>query len=356
MATIGEKIRQSRKKKGLTQEQLATALSVSTQAVSRWETNATMPDITMIPTLAYLLGVRTDDLFDYDARHIEMKIKETLDKANEWFFRDMDKCEAMLTKALETWPGNLSVMTALLDLWEYKLDKCETVEEALAEKAQTMAEQIITDTTDPFASCAAQNFLIYLHLKKGEYEHACRKTKELPVMWPYMLQDRMRTAAYKLTGADRLGQDKDGEQGATIWKLVEIQELFIACGQEGKGFYEIGEYEKAVQSFTQAIGVLEIFLKEKEIRYESYLWNGMQTHHWAYHLEKAGALAGLNRMEEAQDNIRRAYFILTYSWKSETDDYFANNPEYYLGEFRRIYGEYTLDTVLSLETLLDGTE
>ena len=49
---IGNKIREFRKKKGITQEALANALNVSPQAVSKWESGLTYPDMTMIPVIA----------------------------------------------------------------------------------------------------------------------------------------------------------------------------------------------------------------------------------------------------------------------------------------------------------------
>lgn len=49
---IGNKIRELRKKKGITQEVLASVLSVSPQAVSKWESGLTYPDMEMMPVIA----------------------------------------------------------------------------------------------------------------------------------------------------------------------------------------------------------------------------------------------------------------------------------------------------------------
>ena len=59
---IGTKIKDLRKRKGLTQEQLAAGLSISFQSVSKWETGVTLPDLSMIPGLTRLLGVTADEL------------------------------------------------------------------------------------------------------------------------------------------------------------------------------------------------------------------------------------------------------------------------------------------------------
>jgi transcriptional regulator with XRE-family HTH domain len=59
---IGIKIRELRKKKGLSQEELATKLNVSNQAISKWERAESTPDITVLKTIADLFGVSVDYL------------------------------------------------------------------------------------------------------------------------------------------------------------------------------------------------------------------------------------------------------------------------------------------------------
>ena len=57
MNTIGQNIAELRKKKGLTQEELAEKMSVTAQAVSKWERDASYPDVTALSELAKVLGV-----------------------------------------------------------------------------------------------------------------------------------------------------------------------------------------------------------------------------------------------------------------------------------------------------------
>lgn len=61
-ATIGKRIAELRKNKGLKQEELAEMLGVSGQAVSKWENDQTCPDISLLPQLAKILGVTVDEL------------------------------------------------------------------------------------------------------------------------------------------------------------------------------------------------------------------------------------------------------------------------------------------------------
>ena len=63
---MGEKIRQARKNRGLSQEALAEKLGLSVQAVSKWECELSCPDITLLPQLADELGLSLDVLLRED--------------------------------------------------------------------------------------------------------------------------------------------------------------------------------------------------------------------------------------------------------------------------------------------------
>ena len=62
--TIGKRIGLLRRQKGLTQEELASHMGVSPQAVSKWENDQTCPDISALPKLSRLLGVSVDELLE----------------------------------------------------------------------------------------------------------------------------------------------------------------------------------------------------------------------------------------------------------------------------------------------------
>ena len=60
--TMGKRISELRKNKGMTQEQLAQQVGVTAQAVSKWENDLSCPDISILTQLAEALGVTTDEL------------------------------------------------------------------------------------------------------------------------------------------------------------------------------------------------------------------------------------------------------------------------------------------------------
>lgn len=62
MPSIGEKIKELRSAKKMTQEALAQNLNVTVSAVSQWESGKTMPDISMLVPLCHMFSVSADDL------------------------------------------------------------------------------------------------------------------------------------------------------------------------------------------------------------------------------------------------------------------------------------------------------
>ena len=91
---IGARIRQLRNAAGMTQEQLGNELSVSAQAVSKWESGTTTPDIQLLPEISVLFGVTIDELFSMtDESRIE-RIENMIDNMHfipEKDFLDSEK-------------------------------------------------------------------------------------------------------------------------------------------------------------------------------------------------------------------------------------------------------------------------
>ena len=61
-----EKLQELRKKRGLTQEELATALYVSRTAVSKWETGKGYPEIDTLKAIASFFAITVDELLSGD--------------------------------------------------------------------------------------------------------------------------------------------------------------------------------------------------------------------------------------------------------------------------------------------------
>lgn len=82
---IGAFLKQCRKEKNLTQEQLAEAFGVSARTVSRWETGTNMPDLGMLVELAEYYEVEMKELLDGErSQTMNKEMKETLDKVADY--------------------------------------------------------------------------------------------------------------------------------------------------------------------------------------------------------------------------------------------------------------------------------
>ena len=73
--TLGKRIAMLRRQKGLKQDDLANALDVSPQAVSKWENDQTCPDISLLPRLAQLLEVSVDELLSGKKNELTQTVK-----------------------------------------------------------------------------------------------------------------------------------------------------------------------------------------------------------------------------------------------------------------------------------------
>ena len=76
MISLGENIKAARKKMGITQEELATQIGVTSQAVSRWESGGGMPDISLIVPIARVLSVSADCLFGIEHENTDEVLYE----------------------------------------------------------------------------------------------------------------------------------------------------------------------------------------------------------------------------------------------------------------------------------------
>ena len=68
---IGKKIKELRKQRGITQEQLAESIGISFQAVSKWETGSSVPDVETMVKISELYGITVNDIVHADLTKIK---------------------------------------------------------------------------------------------------------------------------------------------------------------------------------------------------------------------------------------------------------------------------------------------
>ena len=80
--TFGQRLARIRKKKGLTQEDIASKVTISPQAVSKWENDISSPDINTLLTLSELLDVSLDELLSTED-DVDTIVKEQVKEKKE---------------------------------------------------------------------------------------------------------------------------------------------------------------------------------------------------------------------------------------------------------------------------------
>ncbi len=84
--TFGQRFQRLRKNANLTQEEVATKLNITAQAVSKWENDASAPDISVLVELSDILGVTLNDLLGKQAETTLVPERQRKD-INNMFFR-----------------------------------------------------------------------------------------------------------------------------------------------------------------------------------------------------------------------------------------------------------------------------
>ncbi|MBQ8696252.1 MAG: helix-turn-helix transcriptional regulator [Clostridia bacterium] len=331
---LGNKIRELRRSKSLTQEQLAATLNISPQAVSKWEIGVSYPDMTMIPTIAALFEVSLDELFDFDLNNIDKEIEQIRLEANNYLWSNFEKAEQILQDGLKRYPASIQLKTELFQLYAYNVDQGD----AIINKAFELGSHIISVSQDVFCTCRTKANLIhiytYLERERGEdhYEDIKSIIDTLPYMYPYMLQDKMRLSASYIKG-------DEGMREAEELKIMEWQEFFIACDQVGHRYFDMGDYENAMINFKESVDVIERFMYPDKQGYKAYPIDGTHANHAMTLLDIAACLFRLGKTDGIDELIEKAKHIYFDVYDNiELRDYnktMSTMLEYFTKEYNR---------------------
>ncbi len=118
---LGRKIKALRTQQGMTQEQLAEALGVSPQAVSKWENDVTAPDIAMLPAISVTFGVTIDDLFSLSDEENLRRIDNMLCNVRDLSESAFTSTETLLQGIAARKPGCADAWLRLAELYEHRI-------------------------------------------------------------------------------------------------------------------------------------------------------------------------------------------------------------------------------------------
>ena len=166
---LGATIKKLRTERGITQEELANKIGVSFQAVSKWETNATTPDIAILPRLALYFGVSIDALFSMNQDDYLEKISNMIRDEYSISTDNFVWAERYLNGVLSEEQQNNSARTLLVELYNHRINR------DLINGARLCEEGLSIDPSNE----ALWGNLILIREKRGEQEKLIRFLKKL---------------------------------------------------------------------------------------------------------------------------------------------------------------------------------
>lgn len=200
--TIGEKIRHYRQRNNLTQEKLAAELSVSFQAVSKWERNESLPDVTIIGRLAEVLRISCDTLLTENGCFAESEIEKIIQEAqalstgeHETYCLRVD----LLEKALEKYPRSFTLMAELAETYGMGAAFPEFDEKHYFARTVDLEEYIAANCTDPKLRHRTTQMLCYMYRGMEKYD----RIRSLAETMPEIYQTRPALIYHSMPGKEQ---------------------------------------------------------------------------------------------------------------------------------------------------------
>lgn len=274
-STMGQIIKDLRKKNGFTQEDLAERLGVTYQAVSKWENDTGMPDISQVVPLASIFGVSTDILFgiaDTTENEEALKIVQhagSIEKYGE--IETYLNAYDVLLDGLKKYPNNLILMINCMHLgtslslpengWIYAEERAKEI----ASETIRQANFIIANSNNITDILSARQILVFLYCSQGKFDLASNEAKSFPPRADFTLYSNMaivneymnnnkRTATYLCSNID-----------------YTLQALENDIARLGKTYYNDGKYTDAITVYETFFEVMSaIFKNETPLPYHDF--------------------------------------------------------------------------------------
>ena len=179
---ISDNLKELRKKKNNTQEDLAEFLIVSSAAVSKWERGECYPDIEFLPRIAAYYDISMDDLFGMGEIKKKEHIDEYIAKDYEIFIQEDDRDEqakkriALWREAQKEFPNNHTVLMYLIYALSYPDFKPSDNYEEIVQ----IGERLIAESTDNDIRAKAIYTLCNVCTLKKDFENAKRYANMVP--------------------------------------------------------------------------------------------------------------------------------------------------------------------------------
>lgn len=180
---IGSRIIELRKKKEMTQEQLADALGVSAPAVSKWETGASYPDITLLAPLARALHTDIDTLLAFRGELTDKEIDRYTAEVSEVFLKKefvggYERCGELIRE----FPGcdKLTLSLAEVSVAYLAMEKEEVQKQCRPQIIGWLKQVAMSREAPPEVIATATAMLCLQYMNQEAYEEAQELLNSIP--------------------------------------------------------------------------------------------------------------------------------------------------------------------------------
>ena len=170
---IGVVIKKYRKEAGMTQEEMANRLGVTTPAVNKWENSNSKPDIELLAPIARLLDISLDTLLSFHEKLSDTEIEEIIRKMDRMFSEEgYEKTYEWALRLIKEYPNcNMLIWQAAVMLDARRItDKC-TNPEKYDKQINAWYELALHDENEEIQHHAADS-LFGFYLRKKDYTKA----------------------------------------------------------------------------------------------------------------------------------------------------------------------------------------
>jgi transcriptional regulator with XRE-family HTH domain len=180
---IAGNLKRLRKQREITQEDLAGFLSVSFQAVSKWERGEGLPDITILPAIANFFDVTLDELVGMNEIKNSAKLEEIKEQLRQLTSDGKIKeAIALLREALQIFPNDYFLLAELACYLDYHGETDEERQKNYDE-AIKISERIIEFCPDPVIRNNVQSNMCFALWGKGDKAKAIETAEKLPNLY-----------------------------------------------------------------------------------------------------------------------------------------------------------------------------
>lgn len=209
--SIGKTIKTIRNEKNITIEDLAKALGVPEKLIKGWETGNSYPEITMLKSIARILGTTTDALLMYETKLTPEDVAQIYTLCKEKFeTNDYDLAMKVCDDYIKQYPNSLFLKFRLGSLLQEYIQMADSEEQAnkMIEKSIGLLEESVS-IADLEVKQAALYVLSSLYTMKQDYEKAIEVLNALPKI--NVNTDFMLSTIYSIRGEGSMAKKIEQE-------------------------------------------------------------------------------------------------------------------------------------------------